>query len=660
MSGAYTVERQPDFEVAPTGRGRHLVNVEHSGQTATTKLTKGDYRMARNLTLVLSSLALLLCLYSSAASEPLKKHHALALIGAPSHGLEFTHFDWVNPDAPNGGRVRQMAFGTFDSLNPFSIKGSPARNLELIYDRLMILSPDEAWTSYALVAEWVTYPDDFSSATFQLRRNARFHDGKPITPEDVIFSLDALKKADPRYAAYYKNVVKAEKVGADAVKFTSDVTGNRELPLITGQLPVLPRHYWETTGSNGQPRDLSKSTIEIPLGSGPYRVKEVDPGRTITFERVKDWWAKDLPVAKGQWNFDEIQLVYFRDPVPAFEAFKAGELDYWEEGSAKNWATGYDFDAIKRGLITKEKIPMMKVVPMQAFAFNIRRPQFQDPRIRHAFNLAFNFEWANKNLFYDEYRRINSYFDNSELRASGLAQGRELELLNEVREQVPPEVFTTAWKNPVNTGADEDGRKNLALAAKLITDAGYRLKNGVLTNSAGVQLKAEFLNQQPDFERVILPYMGQLQKLGIDVTLRTVDTPQYQGRVDKFDFDIVVTIFPHSDSPPGNEQRNFWGSAAADKEGSANVIGIKNPAIDTLIDKVILAKDRTDLLAATRALDRVLLWNHYVVPQWHLPFQRLAMWDFYGRPSRLPVRDSSFLRVWYWDEAKAKRVDSRG
>ncbi len=619
--------------------------------------------MARSLSLVLAPIGFLLALYPSpvaTASEAPNKHHALSLVGKPAYGPDFKHFDWVNPDAPKGGRVRQMKFGTFDSLNPFSIKGSPVGEVLYIYDSLMAGSPDEPSTSYGLVAEWVAFPDDFSSATFQLRPEARFHDGKPITPEDVVFSLDALKKAHPHFAAYYKNVVKAEKVAERQVKFTFDVVGNRELPHIVGQLSVLPKHFWEATGSNGEQRDLSKQTLEVPLGSGPYRIKDVDAGRTVTLERVKDWWAKDLAVAKGQWNFDQLRLVYFRDYVPGFEAFKAGELDYWPESSAKNWATRYDFDAVKRGLVVREKLPVVEVAPMQAFALNIRRPQFQDPRIRRAFNLAFNFEWANKNLFYDEYQRVNSYFDNSELKATGLPQGRELEILNEVRDEVPPEVFTTEWKNPVNVGPDEDGRKNLALAAKLIKEAGYTLKDGVLTNAAGVQLTAEFLNRQPEFERIIIPFMGQLQKLGIKASLRTVDTAQFQGRAKKFDFDIITRTFAQSESP-GNEQRNYWGSAAADQEGSANLIGIKSPAIDKLIDKIILAKDRPDLVAATHALDRVLLWNHYVVPQWHAPFDRLAMWNYYGRPAKLPSRSSSFLRVWWWDEAKAKKTtDARG
>jgi microcin C transport system substrate-binding protein len=612
--------------------------------------------MPRILCLLLAGLLLASSLPAAVSGvESLKKRHALALIGEPEYGPDFTHFKWVNPNAPKGGRVRMMAFGTFDSLNPYAVRGNARTTaVPLIYDTLMARSPHEPSTSYCLVAEWVAYPDDVSSATFGLRPAARFHDGKPVTPEDVIFTFHALKKASPRYARYYENVVKAEKVGDRQVRFTFNAPGNRELPVIIGLLPVMPKHFWEATGSSGEPRDLSKPTLEVPLGSGPYRIKDVDVGRTIVYERVQDWWAKDLPVAKGQWNFDEIRLIYFRDFVPAFEAFKAGELDYWRELSAKNWATGYEFDAVKSGAIVREKIPLIEVAPMQAFVFNLRRPQFQDPRVRHAFNLAFDFEWANKNLLYDEYDRIGSFFDNSELKASGLPQGRELEILNEVRGQVPPEVFTAEWKNPVNR-TREDARKHLALAAKLIADAGYRMKDGVLTNADGVQLKVEFLNLEPEFERLILAYQRELEKLGIKVSVRTVDSSQYHARLKKFDFDMVVHLFRQSESP-GNEQRDFWGSDAADKPGGGNVIGIKNPAVDKLIDRIVMAKNRADLVAATRALDRVLLWNHYVVPQYHTPYDRQAMWDKYGRPSTLPARNPFFLQLWWFDEAKARKL----
>lgn len=631
--------------------------------------------MARVLSLVLASVACLLLLVppeARASDDAAAKHHALSLIDAPEHGPDYSHFKWVNPNAPKGGRVRQWAMGTFDSLNPFPVKGSAAGGVRLIYDTLMSHSPDEPSTAYGLIAEWVAFPADFSSATFQLRSGARFHDGKPITPEDVIFSLDAIKKASPRFAFYYKNVTSAEQVGEHQVKFLFDVKGNRELPMIVGELPILPKHFWSGTGAGGEPRDLSKSTLEVPLGSGPYRIKDVDAGRTIAYERVADWWAKDLPVAKGQWNFDEIRVVYFRDRAPAFLAFSAGELDYWRESSAKFWATGYDFDAAKRGLVKKHRLPVKSVAPMQSFAFNTRRVQFQDPRVRQAFNLAFNFERSNATLFYDEYKRVGSYFEGSELKATGLPAGRELEILEEVRSEVPAEVFTTEWKNPVNA-SKENARDNLRLAAKLLAEAGFTRPQGglswlswltslfgkaadvVLTNSAGVQLTAEFLLAQPDFERIVLPYVQDLQKLGIKTSVRTVDTSQYQRRTDSFDFDIIVQSFPQSLSP-GNEQRDYWGSEAAGKEGSRNVIGIKNPAIDKLIDRIILAPNRADLIAATQALDRVLLWNHYVVPQWHTPFDRLAIWDRYGQPEKLPSRDASFLRVWWWDDAAAQKL----
>jgi microcin C transport system substrate-binding protein len=593
------------------------------------------------------------------AADETPRQHAVSLVGAPKYGPDFKHFDWVNPDAPKGGRVRQWALGNFDSLNPFPVRGTAAAGTTLIYDQLMSPSPDEPATAYGLVAEWMTHAADYSSATFQLREGARFHDGKPITPEDVIFSFDSLKKVSPNYAFYYKNVAKAEKTGDRQVTFVFDVKGNRELPTIVGELPVLPKHFWEGSDAKGERRDLAKSSLEIPLGSGPYRIKEVDPGRSVTYERVKDWWAKDLPVAKGQWNFDEIKFVYFFDRVPAFEAFKAGQLDFWRENTAKEWATAYGFDAVKRGLVKMEKLPIATVAPMQAFVFNTRRPQFQDPRVRHAFNLAFDYELVNRNLFYGEYTRLESYFDNSELKATGLPQGRELEFLEQVRSLVPPEVFTTEWRNPVNA-RKEDMRLHLSQASKLLTEAGWTLNGGVRTDKAGRQLTVEFLLVQPAMQGVVNFFKDELEKIGIKVSVRVVDTSQYQRRLDSFDFDAIVASFPQSLSP-GNEQRDFWGSEAAGREGSRNLIGVMNPAVDKLIDKIILAGNRTDLVAATRALDRVLLWNHYVVPQWHLPFERLAMWDMFGRPAKLPARITSFLRVWWYDDAAAKRLaDARG
>ena len=566
----------------------------------------------------------------------------------------YKHFDWANPDAPKGGTVRQSVLGTFDNLNPFTIKGQAAAGLGEVFDSLMEQSPDEPSTEYALVAEWVSLPDDFSSVTFKIRDGAHFHDGKPITVDDVIFSMEAVKAADDRRRFYWKNVLKGEKTGEGEVTFKFDVKGNRELPFIVGQLPILPKHYWEGKAADGTPRDVTKTTVEPPLGSGPYKVKTFEIGRTITYERVKDYWAEKLPVAAGQNNFDEMIFEFARDETGPFEEFKSGRLDVWPENTAADWATRYDFDAIKKGYVKKELLPHHQVAGMQAFVFNLRKKQFQDPRVRRAFAQTFNFEAANKSRFYGAYVRSQSFFDNSELAARGLPEGRELEILKTVEKDVPPEVFTTPWRSP-EAPSDGDHRKNMGESFKLLQAAGWTAKDGVLRNSAGETLDAEFLLVQPNFEPIVLPYIADLKKLGVNATLRTVDSSQYKGRTDQFNFDIVVDSFGQSHSP-GNEQRDNWGSAAADKIGSNNSIGIKNPAIDKLIDQVIFAKDRPDLVAATRALDRVLLWNYYVVPQWHFPFVRIATWDVFGRSATLPAQVPVYLKSWWIDPAKVQAL----
>jgi microcin C transport system substrate-binding protein len=584
-----------------------------------------------------------------------KRHHALSLIGEPKYPADFAHFEYVNPDAPKGGSVRLSAIGSFDSLNPFILKGVAASGVGLIYDQLMDSNLDEPSTAYGLLAEWVTFPEDFSSATFKLRDEARWQDGKPVTPEDVIFSLGALKNGHPFYGQYYKNVVKVEKTGDRLVTFTFDVKDNRELPMIVGELTILPEHYWTGKDAQGNPRDISKTTLEPPLGSGPYRIKDVQAGRSLTLERVKDYWAKDLAVKKGQDNIDEITYEYFRDTTIAFEAFKADQLDFYDETSSKNWATGYDFPAVKNGWVKRELVELKRGQPMQAFVFNTRLDRFQDPRVRRAFNYAFDFEWANKNLFYDQYRRVSSYFQNTELASSGLPEGRELEILNEVKDQVPPEVFTEPYENPVTDGSGAI-RRNLRTALKLFKEAGWVVKDGQLVNAkSGKRMTASFLLVSPQFERIVQPYARNLEKLGIEVSLRVVDSAQYSRRLDSFDFDIVVGNFGQSQSP-GNEQRDFWGSESADKNGSRNLIGIKNPAIDKLIDKIIFAKDRDELVAATRAMDRVLLWNHYVVPQWIAPYSRIAYWDRFGHPKKFPALSVGFPTVWWWDETAAGKL----
>ncbi len=587
------------------------------------------------------------------------KMHALSLIGSPNYPKTFKHFKYVNASAPKGGRVRLGARGSYDTLNLFTNKGDRAVGLGLLYDSLMDQSLDEPSTSYCLLCEWVSYPKDYSSVTFKLRKNAKWHDGKPVTVEDVIFSFETFTTHNPNLKFYYKNVKKAEKTGPLQVTFTFGVKGNRELPQIMGDLMILPKHYWEDTDAHFVKRDPSKSTLVPPLGSGPYKIGTMKRGASMTYVRVKDYWARNLPILRGRYNFDQISYTYYRDDTVSLEAFKSGQLDYRQETSSKNWATAYNFPAYKKTLVKKQKIKLNTAEPMQAFVFNTRRSKFKDSRVRQAFSLAFNFEWTNKNLFYGQYKRVSSYFENTELASTGLPTGKELALLNEIKDLVPPEVFTTPYKLPLNS-SPRDFRKHLRKAAKLLNKAGWKIKHGVRHfEKTGEPLSVEFLLVQPSFERVIMPYINNLKKIGIKASIRHVDSSQYVRRYRKFDFDIIIGSFRQSRSP-GNEQRNSWGSAACDEEGSRNIIGIKNKGIDHLIDKVIFAKTRSDLVAAAKALDRVLLWNHYVVPQWYAPAERVAYWDKFGQPKTLPSQDIGFLATWWIDKEKAQRLTKKG
>ena len=557
--------------------------------------------------------------------------------------------------------MRQIAIGTFDNFNPVveGVKGSIAGAVGLIYEALTTPSEDEISTEYGALAEIMSHPDDFSSVTYRLRPQAKWHDGEPVTPEDVIFSLDSFKKYHPRYSAYYRHVVKAEKTGERDVKFTFDAPGNRELPQIVGQLMVLPKHWWEGTDSEGRKRDISATTLEKPLGSGAYRIKEFVPGRSIVLERAKDYWGRDLNINIGRHNFDELRYEYFRDLTVALEAFKGDQVDWRTENSAKNWATAYDFPAVTEKRVLKEEFPNRSSGIMQAFAMNIRREKFADPRVRRALNFAFDFEEMNKQIFFDQYKRISSYFDGTELASSGLPQGRELEILETVRAQVPAEVFTTVYTNPVG-GNPEAVRDNLREALRLLKEAGYEVRDRKLVDiKTGTQFAFELLGEDPSFERVMLFFKPSLERLGIAVSVRTIDPTQYENRLRSWDFDIVVASWGESLSP-GNEQREYWGSQSADMAGSRNIIGIKNPAIDKLIERVIYTKDREDLVAATKALDRVLLWNHYVVPQWNYPKVRTARWDRFGRPSELPKYGlSGFPALWWFDPDRAARIGKR-
>lgn len=587
--------------------------------------------------------------------------HALSLFGDVKYPADFKRFDYVNPDAPKGGVARQILIGTFDNLNiaVSGVKGSLAGAVRLIYESLMTPSLDEVSTEYGALAEAASHPDDFSFVIYRLRPQAKWHDGKPVTADDVIFSLDAFKKYDPMASAYYRHVVKAEKVGDREVKFVFDMPGNRELPQIVGQLTILPQHWWEGTDSRGRKRDISATTLEIPLGSGPYRLKEFVAGRSVTLERAKDYWGRDFAANVGRNNFDELRYEYFRDPTVALEAFKGDQVDWRTENSAKFWATAYDFPAVAEKRVLKEEFPNRSSGTMQAFALNIRRDKFRDPRVRRALNFAFDFEEMNKQIFFDQYKRISSYFDGTELASSGLPQGKELEILETVRAEVSPEVFTKVYTNPVG-GSPEAVRENLREGLRLLKEAGYEVRDRKLTDGkTGKPFELELLSAEPTMERVMLFFKPSLERLGITVSVRTIDPTQYENRLRSWDFDVVVSSWGQSLSP-GNEQREFWGSQAADMAGSRNIIGIKNPAIDKLIERVIFAKDRADLVAATMALDRVLLWNHYVVPQWNYPKVRTARWDRFGRPSELPKYGlSAFPAIWWYDAEKAARIGKR-
>jgi microcin C transport system substrate-binding protein len=587
--------------------------------------------------------------------------HGLSLFGELKYPAGFKHFDYVNPKAPKGGTVRLIALGTFDNFNEVvaGLKGSIAMGTGIISDTLMAPSFDEVSTDYGLIAEAVSHPPDFSSASFRLRSAARHQDGKPITVDDVIFSMQAFKKHNPMLAAYYRHVAKVEQTGEREVTFTFDSPGNREMPVILGQLNVLPKHWWEGTDASGRKRDVGATTLEPPLGNGAYRIKDFVAGRTIVYERVKDYWGKDLNVNIGRDNFDELRYEYFRDSTVAIEAFKADQVDWRTENSAKSWATAYDFPAVRDKRVIVEEFPQRDRGIMQGFVFNTRREKFKEPRLRRAFNFAYDFEEMNKQLFFGQYKRINSYFDGTELASSGLPQGQELEILEKVRDQVPPEVFTTPYTNPVG-GTPENVRANLREGTRLLKEAGYEIRNQKLVNAkTGEAMSVEILTEEPTIERIILFYKPSLERLGIGVSVRTVDDPQYENRLRSWDFDMIIGTWPESLSP-GNEQRDYWSSQAADTPGSRNYIGIKNPAVDALIERVIFAKNRAELVAATRALDRVLLWNHYVVPQFTYDKSRTARWDRFSRPDPLPKYGASaFPTVWWWDAEKAAKTGTR-
>ena len=581
---------------------------------------------------------------AAAAAQEVRKTHALSLAGAPKYAADFSQLDFVNPAAPKGGTLRLAATGGFDTLNPYIIKGNPAAGLGLTVDTLMTSPMDDISAEYGLIAESLEVPDDQSWVIFNLRPEARFHDGSPITAGDVIFTFNLLsEQGRPFYRYYYRNVVAVEAQGAHRVKFTFSGPGNRELPQIMGQLPVLSKAYWQN-------RDFEQTTLEPPLGNGPYRVKSFDTNRAITYERVADYWARDLPINRGRNNFDQVQFDYYRDATVSLEAFGAHEYDYRNENSSKAWATGYKFKAVEQGLVKVALVPHQRPTGMQGFVYNLRRPVFQNRVLRRALAYAFDFEWSNANLFYGQYTRTESYFSNSELAARGLPSPAELKLLEPLRNDLPAEVFSEIYRAP-STADGNSLRRNLRRALKLLKGAGFRLVDKKLVDPAtGRPVSFEILLVAPTFERVVLPFIQNLKRLGVAARVRTVDTAQYQNRVRDFDFDMVIATYPQSLSP-GNEQRDFFSSAAADRPGSRNLIGIKSAAIDTLVDHVIFAKSRPALVTATRALDRALLWGFYVIPQWHIRSDRIAYWDKFGQAEKKP-RYGVDIFSWWVDPAK--------
>jgi len=587
--------------------------------------------------------------------------HGVSRFSDLKYSSGFKQFDYVNPNAAKGSTAWQIALGTYDSFNMVvaGIKGTLAIGIDLIYETLLVPALDEVSSEYGLLAEAVSYPDDFSSASYRLRAEAKWHDGKPVTPDDVIFSFNAFNKLSPQAAADYHRVVKVEKTGDRDITFTFDGPGNRQLPQILGHLTILPKEWWEGIDEAGKKRGIGETTLEPPLGSGAYRIKEFSPGRSIVYERVKDYWGRNLNVKIGRDNFDELRFEYFRDATVAIEAFKKGRVDWREENSAKNWANAYDFAAVNEKRVILEEFPINNVGMMQAFAFNIRRDKFSDPRVRLAFNYAFDFEEMNKQIFFGQYKRIASYFEGTELAATGLPEGRELELLETVRDKVPAEVFKKAYSNPVG-GNPIAVRDNLREAVRLFKESGYEVLNQQLVNSkTGEPYTVELLANAPIFERVFLFYKRSLERVGITVSVRTVDEAQYENRLRNWDFDIITYAWGES-LLPGNEQRGYWGSQAADQPGSSNVIGIKNPAVDEMIKQVIFTKNRPDLVTATKVLDRILLWNNYVVPQWFYGKLRTARWDRFSRPDPLPKYGiSGFPTLWWWDPDKAAKAGVR-
>jgi microcin C transport system substrate-binding protein len=602
----------------------------------------------RRLSAVLSGLVLLLLAAGALAAAG---SYGVSLFGELKYGPEFKNFDYANPNAPKGGTMKFSAIGTYDTLNPYVVKGVPAAGIGQIFDTLTVGSQDEPGSEYGLVAESIEVAPDKLSVLYTMRKEARFHDGSPMTPADLVWTFDTLRqKGHPMYRSYYGDVTKVEQEGERGVRFYFKDANNRELPQILGQMPVLSKAYWSG-------RDFSKTTLDPPLGSGPYKVDALDPGRSITYRRVADYWGANLPVNKGRSNVDVIRYDYYRDGTIALEAFKAGQYDVRRENSSKSWATGYDSSAVREGLIRKEQIPNELPSGMQGFGYNLRRPLFQDRKVRQALAYGFDFEWSNKNLFYGLYARTRSYFDNSELAATGVPQGEELKILEAYRGKIPDDVFAKEYEPPKYDGSGNI-RDGLREALKLLKEAGWSFKNEKLVNDkTGQPFEFEILLSDPQMERIVLPFAKNLERMGITAHVRTIDTAQYEKRMETFDYDVTVAVFGQSLSP-GNEQREYWGSKAADEEGSRNLLGIKSPVVDELIEELIRSPDRASLIAHTHALDRVLQYGYYVIPNFHTNAFWVAYWDKFRRPEVSPKYGLG-IDTWWVDPKAEQTVEAK-
>ncbi len=565
--------------------------------------------------------------------------HCLTLYGECKYKPGFDHFDYVNPNAPVGGTVKLAEMGTFDNLNPFILKGVKAPAIQGLFESLMVPSFDEPQSMYGLIAESAAIASDRSSVEFVIRKEARWHDGTPITPDDVVFSFNTLKdKGDPTYKILFTPVKSAEKTGERSVKFIFADTTNRELPTLASQLPIISKAYYAT-------HEFDKTTLETPMGSGPYKVESVDQGRSITYVRDPNYWGWKLAVNRGMYNFERIRYEMFRDENISLEGLKAGAYDFRREYIARNWATAYDAPAVKDGRIIKHEIPDMTPQGMQAFIFNARKDKFSDRRVREAIDLALDYEWINKTIFYGAYKRNKSFFENTDFESKGVPAGAELKLLEAHKDSLPPALFTESFKNPETDGSG-NARENLLKADKLLTEAGWVVKDGKRVDAKGEQMNIEFMLRQPTMERVIGPMRKNMERLGIASSIRMVDDSQYQKRTDSYDFDIVSIWINRGVFYPGNEQMALWHSSQADVKGGSNLAGAKNKAIDAALQALISAKDEESLKAAGRALDRILLWEHYVIPNWHSGAFRIAYWDKFGLPAVQAKYNLNFQGWW--------------